>query len=522
MPKDKGSKKGKKKALRQGPLHEDIKASEETGKLRTQPRRSKKGRKRDTEGKEEEFVDAELSRKILQQLHEQQKEEAAAAAGESKAAQPQSSAVARVVGRLRAAEDSDEDEDGLGLDDGDVEEEDFEVDEEDEKALAMFLPTEAPASGRRLLSDVIMDAIRAKEAESKSLRASAMDSGDDTGSVSGGRALPSAEDVRRRMEPQVIEAYSKVATYLRRYTSGPIPKPFRFIPHMRNWEEIILLTDPDNWSPHAMYAATRIFASSFNELMAQRFFNLLLLPRLRNDISQHKRLNHHLYQAVVKAIFKPHAFFRGIVLPLVEDGCTAREAIILCSILAKLAIPLMPAAAALLKLTELPYSGSTTFFMRTLLFKKYNLPYRVIDALVMYFCNFAKSDMELPVVWHQTLLVFVQRYKYDLEPTQKEALLALLKAKPHKGITEEIRRELLAPVPINAPAGTGSRRGSLALPSTPSLLPAAPALPQAIDSSATGGFRFNLSFGLTPATAAAPAPASASALPPTPDRKSVV
>ena len=140
-----------------------------------------------------------------------------------------------------------------------------EVDEEEEKALAMFLPTEAPASGRRMLCDVIMDAIRKKEEEARAKRSAAMDSTED-----GEGKLPTVEDVRRRLDPKVVEAYTKVGQYLRRYTSGPIPKPFRFIPHMRNWEEIILLTDPDNWSPHAMYVATRIFASNFNELMAQR------------------------------------------------------------------------------------------------------------------------------------------------------------------------------------------------------------------------------------------------------------
>lgn len=46
-----------------------------------------------------------------------------------------------------------------------------------------------------------------------------------------------------------------------------------------------------------MYQATRIFASNLSEKMAQRFFNLVLLPRVRDDIAEYKRLNFHLYQA---------------------------------------------------------------------------------------------------------------------------------------------------------------------------------------------------------------------------------
>ncbi|PFX15107.1 Bystin [Stylophora pistillata] len=53
-------------------------------------------------------------------------------------------------------------------------------------------------------------------------------------------------------------------------------------------------------------------------LSAARFFNLVLLPRVRDDITEYKRLNYHLYMALKKALFKPAAFFKGILLPLCE------------------------------------------------------------------------------------------------------------------------------------------------------------------------------------------------------------
>lgn len=46
--------------------------------------------------------------------------------------------------------------------------------------------------------------------------------------------------------------------------------------------------------------------------------------------------------------------------------------------------------------------------------KKYALPYRVIDAMVEHFVRFAKEERHLPVVWHQSLLTFVQRYKTEV------------------------------------------------------------------------------------------------------------
>lgn len=67
-----------------------------------------------------------------------------------------------------------------------------------------------------------------------------------------------------------------------------------------------------------MYAATRIFACNLTDKMAQRFYNLVLLPRVRDDIAEYKKLNFHLYQALKKALYKSAAFFKGFLLPLCE------------------------------------------------------------------------------------------------------------------------------------------------------------------------------------------------------------
>ena len=48
------------------------------------------------------------------------------------------------------------------------------------------------------------------------------------------------------------------------------------------------------------------------------FFNLLLLPAVIADIDENKKLNYHYYLALKKACFKPAAFYKGIILPVVE------------------------------------------------------------------------------------------------------------------------------------------------------------------------------------------------------------
>merc|ERR1712147_246323 len=105
--------------------------------------------------------------------------------------------------------------------------------------------------------------------------------------------------------------------------------------------------------------------SNLKEKMAQRFFNLILLPRIRDDIDTYHRLNFHLYQALRKALFKPGAFFKGFLLPLCESGtCTLREAIIVGSVLAKNSIPVLHSCAAMLKIAEMEYSGANSIFIR--------------------------------------------------------------------------------------------------------------------------------------------------------------
>ena len=213
--------------------------------------------------------------------------------------------------------------------------------------------------------------------------------------------------------------------------------------------------------------------------MTQKFLEDVILDRVREDIHETKKLNVHLYKALKKALYKPAAFFKGFLFPLVQSGtCTLREAHIVSSILARVSIPVLHSAAALLRLCDIAAEqasisteggGATNIFIRVLLEKKYALPYKVIDALVFHFLRFRGADLaatsttddmvgsamvgvtsasiiqgRLPVLWHQSLLAFAQRYRNDITEDQREALLDLLLVKGHHSIGPEVRRELLA------------------------------------------------------------------------------
>ena len=126
-----------------------------------------------------------------------------------------------------------------------------------------------------------------------------------------------------------------------------------------------------------------------------------------------------------------------------ESGtCTLREAIIIGSVIAKNSIPVLHSSAVMLKIAEMDYSGANSIFLRIFFDKKYALPYRVVDAVVFHFLKFRNEKRELPVLWHQAFLTFVQRYKGHISSEQREAMLELLKFQIHDKITPELRREL--------------------------------------------------------------------------------
>jgi essential nuclear protein 1 len=63
-------------------------------------------------------------------------------------------------------------------------------------------------------------------------------------------------------------------------------------------------------------------------------------------------------------------------------------------------------------------AGPNSLFIRVLIDKKYALPYKVVDALVFHFIRLSNTykakragDVDkLPVLWHQSLLAFCQRF----------------------------------------------------------------------------------------------------------------
>lgn len=96
------------------------------------------------------------------------------------------------------------------------------IDEDDEKAMEMFMSTNPMP--RRTLADIIMEKITEKQTE---LETQFSDAG-----------TMQMQDI----DPRVKQMYEGVRDVLRKYRSGKLPKAFKIIPKLRNWEQILYIT----------------------------------------------------------------------------------------------------------------------------------------------------------------------------------------------------------------------------------------------------------------------------------------
>eukprot|EP00359_Climacostomum_virens_P008315 CAMPEP_0204905332 /NCGR_PEP_ID=MMETSP1397-20131031/5362_1 /ASSEMBLY_ACC=CAM_ASM_000891 /TAXON_ID=49980 /ORGANISM="Climacostomum Climacostomum virens, Strain Stock W-24" /LENGTH=320 /DNA_ID=CAMNT_0052074205 /DNA_START=664 /DNA_END=1626 /DNA_ORIENTATION=+ len=228
-----------------------------------------------------------------------------------------------------------------------------------------------------------------------------------------------AEDLQIETDPKVVEVYTGVGRFLSHYKSGKLPKAFLLIPSVEHWEQLTLITNPEAWSPQASYKAAKIFISSLQPKQAQRFLNLYLLPAVRRNIAMYKKLNVHYYKALSAAVYKPGGWIKGILLPLCLSGdCSLREASIIGSVIAKNSIPMPHACAAMLKLSEMEYTGAVSYFMQVFIKKRYSLPFRVLDAISNHFARFSMEERKMPVLWHGGSACFCKDIRWRVASRQ--------------------------------------------------------------------------------------------------------
>ena len=78
-------------------------------------------------------------------------------------------------------------------------------------------------STRRTIADIIMDKLTEKKTEIQSQMS------DDSRTLGG----------EIQLDERVIKMYSQIKTVLQKYRSGKLPKAFKIVPSLNNWEHVI-------------------------------------------------------------------------------------------------------------------------------------------------------------------------------------------------------------------------------------------------------------------------------------------
>ncbi|KAJ3429224.1 bystin [Anaeramoeba flamelloides] len=246
--------------------------------------------------------------------------------------------------------------------------------------------------------------------------------------------------IQKKLNPKATKVYKKVGNFLQTYKSGKLPKALQFVPLIKDYEKILIVSRPETWSNQAVSAVTKLFACSGTPKVCEFYNKIVLLPHLRNDLEENKKLNYHLYEALKRACFKPSAFYKGIVIPLCQKlDCTLREANVVSSIIKRRKLPALHSSAALLRISLLEYTGAISIFVRAIITKNYSLPLRVIGGIVNHLYSFYDFKEDLPLCWHLCFLDFVQRYSTQLNKQQIQKLLKLIIRQSHYAITPVIR-----------------------------------------------------------------------------------
>jgi essential nuclear protein 1 len=74
-----------------------------------------------------------------------------------------------------------------------------------------------------------------------------------------------------------------------------------------------------------MERATRYLIANLDSYRAQIFLQDYLLPAVRKSIANNKRLDIHLFIALKRSVYKPTAFFKGLVFGLLSDKPLLKE-----------------------------------------------------------------------------------------------------------------------------------------------------------------------------------------------------
>lgn len=222
---------------------------------------------------------------------------------------------------------------------------------------------------------------------------------------------------------------------LTHYRSGPLPKTVKMLPHLPGYDSLLEMLSPLDWTYHVYPKMVKVFSAKggqqamqyfllyffisfivvssceFIYLFLLSFYENYLLPKVRNDISENRRLCVQLFDSLILSIFRTEEFLSSIFLPwirvgilsiysvesyfclktyracLLQSEMTKTEGIILSHLVRKASIKAHFSSVALVLVLEEEFSIPRSMVIEAILRKRYFLPEKAIACLVKYFVS---------------------------------------------------------------------------------------------------------------------------------------
>ncbi|KAI8366524.1 Bystin [Blakeslea trispora] len=226
---------------------------------------------------------------------------------------------------------------------------------------------------------------------------------------------------------KVIQTYKKQVRF---FSSQALPKVLQIIPSLANWEAILFLTCPSNWSSDAVLKMTRLFLHHVKANQTKQYFQYILVHAVQSNLRLHQSiyLDSALHQSLMLSITShPGLFLKGYVFTQAEH-LSLTEANLLCQIITPL--PVLYTSMALLEWASYPLTLPICLLIDKLIDQQSPLPCRVIHSLVYgYFGHHLITSR--PYVWYQSFLSFISTYQQDLIPDQIKELKHTIQSVAH-------------------------------------------------------------------------------------------
>lgn len=222
-----------------------------------------------------------------------------------------------------------------------------------------------------------------------------------------------------------LKILERTGVMLRLYRSGKIPKILKILPILENFEEFLWYTRPDLWSYQALFVVTRFFLSKLNKKQTQRFFSLILVPRIQELLFRKKKINPLIVKLLKFTTKNGKAFFYDIMTPLcISRKCSNQESAFFASFITNQSFyqSNVTCFIAIILRDEFIF-GPKISILRAIISKKYNLPNKILELLIDFF--FLTKEKLGQQNFKKCFLIFVKNYSRFFSKEDKKKLLKI-------------------------------------------------------------------------------------------------